>query len=85
VSYGGNFFLATSATDIARVSLIALGSVTHAFDMGQRFMWLGFTRASGGVNVSAPSSRNLAPPGFYMAFLLNANGVPSVGKIIRLR
>jgi hypothetical protein len=51
--------------------------------MNQRL--LDFAGAAGGISVKAPSSRNLAPPGFYMLFLLNANNVPSKGKIIRLR
>jgi hypothetical protein len=84
IGYGQSFFVGTPAPGIAKVSLIALGSVTHAFDMGQRFMWLGFNAASGGINVSAPSSRNSAPPGYYMLFVLNGSGVPSVGKLVRL-
>jgi hypothetical protein len=84
IGYGQSFFIGTPAPGIAKVSLIALGSVTHAFDMGQRFMWLGFSAASGGINVSAPSSRNSAPPGYYMLFVLNGSGVPSVGKLVRL-
>ena len=86
ISYGRSFLVGTPASStIAKVSLIALGSVTHAFDMGQRFTWLGFTAASGGIQVSAPSSSNGAPPGYYMLFLVNGSGVPSVGKIVRLR
>jgi len=66
------------------VSLISIGSVTHAFDANQRFMWLTFTKTSTAVNVKLPSLRPLAPPGYYMLFILNGNGVPSVGRMIRL-
>jgi galactose oxidase len=65
------------------VSLIAIGSATHAFDSNQRFLWLTFTRTSTGLSVKAPT-KNLAPPGYYMLFILNGNGVPSVGRMIRL-
>jgi galactose oxidase len=86
VGYGQSFTVGTpDPGSVRKVSFIALGSTTHAFDMNQRFMWLDFTAAAGGISVKAPSSRNLAPPGFYMLFLLNANNVPSKGKIIRLR
>jgi hypothetical protein len=34
------------------------------------------------VEAAGPSSGNLAPPGPYMLFLLNAAGVPSVAKIV---
>jgi hypothetical protein len=48
-------------------------------------MWLTFTRTSTSVNVKLPSRRALAPPGYYMLSILNGNGVPSVGRMIRLR
>ena len=60
------------------------GTVTHAFDMGQRFMWLTFTRTSSGLTVKAPTKWNDAPPGYYMLFLLTSSGVPSKAKILRL-
>lgn len=85
-SYGTGFTIGTpNPAAITRVSLIALGSTTHAFDMGQRFMWLGFSRTADGLRVSAPAGRNLAPPGYYMLFVLNGDGVPSVAKVIRIR
>jgi hypothetical protein len=84
-SYGQTFSLATpDAAGIAKVSLIRLASVTHAFDENQRYLSLGFTRTATGLNVAAPANPNLAPPGHYMLFLLNGNGVPSVARIIQL-
>jgi hypothetical protein len=86
VNYGETFFVGTGApTNIARVTWIRLGSVTHAFDSNQRFNELAFTPAAGGLSVTAPANPNLAPPGHYMLFILNGNGVPSTGKIIRIR
>jgi hypothetical protein len=35
--------------------------------------------------VTAPKNGKLAPPGHYLVFILNRNGVPSVGKVIRLQ
>jgi len=85
-TYGGTFFVGTPDSEaVTKVSLIALGSVTHAFDMTQRFSWLSFARASGGLNVTSPQNRNLAPPGFYLLFILNGSDVPSVAKIIQLK
>jgi hypothetical protein len=84
-AYGQTLFVETpDAAGIAKVSLIRLGSVTHAFDQGQRLVPLSFSPASGGLSVSLPASRTVAPPGPYMIFLLNGNGVPSVGRITRL-
>jgi hypothetical protein len=36
------------------------------------------------LNVTAPANANLAPPGHYLLFLVNANGAPSVARIIRI-
>ena len=85
ISYGSSFTVGTpDAAGIAKVSLIALGSVTHAFDMNQRFMWLTFTRSGSNLAVKAPSSPNIAPPGYYMLFILNAAEVPSKARIVQL-
>ncbi|HEY7613574.1 MAG TPA: PKD domain-containing protein [Gemmatimonadales bacterium] len=85
VGWGTSFNVQTpDAADVAKVSLIRLGSVTHSFDMNQRLLWLGFTRQAGGLTITAPASGAHAPPGHYMLFLVNQNGVPSVGKIVKV-
>jgi hypothetical protein len=84
--YGTTFFVGTpDALDISRVTLVRLGSVTHTVDMNQRFNELNFTAGSDGLNVAAPSSGTLAPPGHYMLFILSRQGVPSLAQIIQLR
>ena len=40
--------------------------------------------AAGGVTLTSPASGNVAPPGYYMLFLVNAQGVPSVAKSVKL-
>jgi hypothetical protein len=73
------------ASRIASVSFIRLGSVTHAFNMDQRYLPLSFTLAGGTLDVQAPANANLAPPGYYMLFILDGNGVPSVASIVKLQ
>jgi hypothetical protein len=86
VGYGQSFAVQTAyAAQITRVSLVRLGSVTHAFDQNGRFLELQFSRGSSGLSVTAPANPNLAPPGHYLLFVLNRNGVPSAAKVIRLR
>ena len=63
---------------------IRLGSVTHAFNAGQRINRLAFSRTADGLQVTPPADPNLAPPGDYMLFLLNGDGVPSVAHFIRV-
>jgi hypothetical protein len=85
VAYSQTFTVTTpNAAQITEVRWIHLGSVTHAFDMGQRANKLTFTRTGTGVDVTAPASGQLAPPGHYLVFILNRNGVPSVGRIVRV-
>ncbi len=70
---------------IARVHIGPIvGGVTHTFNQGQRFNSLAFSQTADGLNVTLPSSANLAPLGHYMLFILNSSGVPSVAKIIRV-
>jgi PKD repeat protein len=85
VGYGSQFSITTpEAANIIKVSLIRIGSTTHAFDMNQRFQWLSFTRSPGLLSLSAPISPNRAPPGHYLIFILDGNGVPSVGRIVKV-
>ena len=86
VSYGQSFSVTTpNAAQITDVRWIRIGSVTHAFDAGQRANTLVFSRTATGVDVTVPASPNLAPPGHYLLFILNRNGVPSVGKIVHIQ
>ena len=84
--YGQSLLVETpDAAVIAKVTLIRHGSVTHAFDAAQRLVPLSFTQAAGGLSITLPVSPNVAPPGPYMLFLVNGNGVPSVARIMRLQ
>ena len=81
--YGAAFAVATpDAASIASVSLIRPGAVTHSFDEDQRFLNLSFTAGGGLLTIQAPVNANLAPPGYYMLFLVNSAGVPSVATFV---
>ena len=86
VGYGASFHIDTpDAADIASIALIRPGANTHAFDMEQRSVSLTFAQAvGGGLTASSPPNANIAPPGYYMLFLANARGVPSVARFIQL-
>jgi hypothetical protein len=84
VQYNSSFTVTTpDAANIASVSLIRTPSVTHGFDQNQRFQFLSFTKNSGSLTVQAPAGANTAPPGYYMLFVVNTNGAPSVAKFVR--
>lgn len=80
----GTRLTATLAGDasIARVALVALGTVTHSFDSSQRYIPAAFSQSGRTVSVTMPGNANIAPPGYYMAFFLDAAGVPSNGVIV---
>jgi hypothetical protein len=85
VNAGQTFTVTTpNGAQVTEVRWIHIGSVTHAFDAGQRANTLSFTRTATGVSVTVPGSSNDATPGHYMVFILNRNGVPSKGRMIRL-
>ena len=85
VTYGSAFQVSTpNAAQVTAVRWIHLGTVTHAFDQSARAGTLAFTPQADGVSVTAPSSQNSAPPGHYMLFILNRNGVPSTGRIVHV-
>ena len=85
IGYGSAFQLQTpDAANISSVVLMRPGAPTHAFDMEQRLVGLSFTAGSGVLNVTAPPNSNIAPPGYYMLFLLNNASVPSVAQFVEL-
>src|SRR5439155_50956 len=86
VGYGQTLTVTTpEGAGITQVTFIRIGSVTHAFDQSGRLVSLAFSQVSGGLAVTFPASRTTAPPGPYMLFLVNANGVPSIGRIMLLQ
>jgi hypothetical protein len=85
IGYGATFQVQTpNAANISSAVLIRAGSVTHAFDMDQRLIGLNFTAGSGLLNVTSPPNSSIAPPGYYMLFILNSAGVPSLASFVQL-
>lgn len=85
IGYGTTFQVHTQhAEHIRSVVLVRAGAVTHAFDMEQRLVGLKFRAEGSSLHVTAPVNGNLAPPGYYLLFILNEQGVPSVAHFVRL-
>jgi hypothetical protein len=83
--YGQSFTVDTpDASQIDKVTLIRMGSVTHNIDMDQRYMELGATVEGDGLRIDGPPNANIAPPGIYMVFLVDDDGVPSTGQIVKV-
>lgn len=86
ISYGGNFTINTpTPPDISEVVLLRAGAVTHGFNMSQRGIECVIAGTGPGtLNVATPPNANLAPPGWYVLFILDSDRVPSEGRWIRL-
>jgi len=85
VGYGAPFEIVTpDASDITRVALIKPGGTTHSISMDQRYVDLSFTPGQEAVTATAPPNGNHAPPGWYMLFILNSSGIPSVASWVHV-
>lgn len=70
--------------DIAKVNLIAPSSVTHSLNTSQRLVPLGFEVKGRNLTVRAPPNARSCPPGYYMLFIINKLGVPSVAEFVKI-
>jgi YVTN family beta-propeller protein len=73
-----------STAAISKVVLIGSSTVTHSFNSSQRRQELPFLQGGGRLAIGMPASANEAPPGYYLLFVLDANGVPSRGLLLAL-
>ncbi len=74
-----------SGTTPDEAVLIGLGSMTHSFDMNQRYVQLEVRSVSSdSVVLVSPDNPRSAPPGHYMLFLLDAERIPSEAIIVQL-
>ena len=85
-SYGAAMEIATgNPASISKVALVRLGAVTHSNNMEQRYIPLLFTAGATSITATAPANANVAPPGPYMLFIIDANGVPSVARMVSVQ
>ncbi|MFB7173507.1 galactose oxidase-like domain-containing protein [Streptomyces sp. NPDC056254] len=84
--YGAAFEVSSStARDVKRAVLLAPTTVTHSVNTSQRHLDLRLTGVRGDrIALRTPPGAADAPPGYYMLFLLDAKGVPSTAKWIKL-
>jgi Domain of unknown function (DUF1929) len=69
---------------IAKAELIRPAAVTHSSDPNQRFVDLPLSVDGNNVDLNVTNNPNVAPPGWYMLFAVDANGVPSVAQWVHL-
>jgi hypothetical protein len=63
-----------------RLTLVRSGSVTHSFNHEQRFFALDFSQQGTELRARLPADVNQFPPGYYLVFVFDDQGVPSMGR-----
>jgi hypothetical protein len=82
-TYGHSYTVKTS-TPIKSAELMKPAAVTHQSDPNQRYVALPISGSGDTVSLNLTSNHNIAPPGWYMLFVTNANNVPSVAKWVHV-
>lgn len=72
------------AGSITHAGLMRPGAATHHTDSEQRYVELSFTRSGDDLTVTMPTNRNLAPPGYYMLWIVAGDDPCEEAKFIRL-
>ncbi|MCX2745433.1 DUF1929 domain-containing protein [Mangrovivirga sp. M17] len=86
VDYDNAFVIDTpQGSSIGEVVLMKPGAVTHGWNMTQRRIELVInSQDATSVNVQSPPNGFVAPPGWYLIFILDTDRIPSEGRWIRL-
>ncbi|KAK4789222.1 hypothetical protein SAY86_020541 [Trapa natans] len=98
MTYGNKFHIGFQISHVPKkavkrreikITMYAPPFTTHGFSMNQRLVQLGISRwfKIGGINrivARAPPSGTIAPPGFYLVFVVY-RGVPSVGVWVQIQ
>lgn len=84
IGYDDRFRVLSSDPDeVTRAVLLAPTTATHSVNFSQRHLDVRIkSRGDGALELQAPPSAQAAPPGYYMLFLLNEEGVPSTAKFV---
>ncbi len=85
INRGSTITITTSnASTISQVNMLSLAAQTHTHDMSQRFVPLQFTKIANGLQAQIPNDEAVLPDGYFMLFIVNSDGVPSVAKMVKV-
>ncbi|MEM9532463.1 MAG: galactose oxidase-like domain-containing protein [Pseudomonadota bacterium] len=83
VETGATFNVTTSAS-VAYFSLIKMSATTHGMNTDVRYLRPTFTGSGGSYDVTLHPNPNVATPGYWMLFAVDASGVPSEAHVMRV-
>jgi len=91
ITYGGHFDITVAGepSQIASVVILRSDHNTHSLTTGDRYVKMSFQQKGAAekreLRVRAPKLPAQAVPGIYMLFVVDKNGVPSLGRRLDLR
>ncbi|WBO66109.1 kelch motif-containing protein [Streptomyces camelliae] len=77
-------FTSEQAAGIRKARLIRPSASTHVTDVDQRSVALDFKVTGDKVTVTVPGNRNLVPSGWYMLFVDDDQGTPSIAQWVKV-
>jgi galactose oxidase len=81
----GDTINVTTDKAVTAFAIIRMGTATHSVDTDQRRLSLVPTPgADGGYDLTIPADPGVALPGYWMLFAMDAKGVPSIARTIRI-
>lgn len=81
----GKTFTVRTDRAVSRFAIVRMGTATHSVNTDQRRLSLPATKlTSTSYRLSVPADRGVALPGYWMLFALDAKGVPSIARTIRI-
>ena len=84
LTYGQPFVIGTDRDGMTAATLVAPAATTHGNDMHQRVIKLAVQTRLNGLNATVPTSNALVPPGYYMLFVMDSAGIPSISKFVHI-
>ncbi|MDR5881914.1 RICIN domain-containing protein [Caballeronia sp. LZ032] len=81
----GTTIVVNASKGVSAFALMRSSSVTHSLNNEQRRVPLSYSVGTAGeYHLNVPADPGIVVPGYYMLFALNAKGVPSVGRVLRV-
>ncbi len=81
----GRVFDLSATPGMDRFTIVKMSATTHTMNTDQRFLEIPFTETSpGAYTLTSHTNPNVLTPGYWMLFALDADGVPSVSKVIQV-
>jgi hypothetical protein len=83
IKYGKPFTFGIAAGDVIKnVRLVQLGAVTHSYNPDQHYYYVPFTQTGTSIVGQLTADPAIIPPGYYMLFVFNQAGTPSIAAIV---